>query len=140
MTPSRVLVTEAAARLVRQLRDQYGPLLFHQSGGCCEGTAPMCLRRSGFRVGARDVLLGVIESCPFYVSAAQFPYWAHSQLTIDVVSNGGDSFSLEAADGVRFITRSRVFDDAEMDALDAIGPPPTGPDAMHYATGDASPT
>ncbi len=140
MTPSRVLVTEAAARLVRQLRDQYGPLLFHQSGGCCEGTAPMCLRRSGFRVGARDVLLGVIESCPFYVSAAQFPYWAHSQLTIDVVSNGGDSFSLEAADGVRFITRSRVFDDAEMDAVDAIGPPPTGPDAMHYATGDASPT
>ncbi len=140
MTPSRVLVTEAAARLVRQLRDQYGPLLFHQSGGCCEGTAPMCLRRSGFRVGARDVLLGVIESCPFYVSAAQFPYWAHSQLTIDVVSNGGDSFSLEAADGVRFITRSRVFDDAEMDAVDAIGPPPTGPDAMYHATGDASPT
>ena len=140
MTPSRVLVTEAAARLVRQLRDQYGPLLFHQSGGCCEGTAPMCLRRGGFRVGARDVLLGVIEGCPFYVSAAQFPYWAHSQLTIDVVPNGGDSFSLEAADGVRFITRSRVFDDAEMDALDATGPPPAGPDAMRHATGDAAPT
>lgn len=140
MTPSRVLVTEAAASLARQLRDQYGPLLFHQSGGCCEGTAPMCLRRGGFRVGARDVLLGVIEGCPFYVSAAQFPYWAHSQLTIDVVPNGGDSFSLEAADGVRFITRSRVFDDAEMDALDATGPPPAGPDAMRHATGDAAPT
>jgi len=140
VTPSRVLVTEAAASLARQLRDQYGPLLFHQSGGCCEGTAPMCLRRGGFRVGARDVLLGVIEGCPFYVSAAQFPYWAHSQLTIDVVPNGGDSFSLEAADGVRFITRSRVFDDAEMDALDATGPPPAGPDAMRHATGDAAPT
>ena len=116
--------------LVRQLRDQYGPVLLHQSGGCCEGSAPMCFRRSGFRVGARDVLLGVIEGSPFYVSAAQFPYWANSQLTIDVVSDGGDSFSLEAAEGVRFITRSRVFSDAEMDALDAAGPPPVGPDAM----------
>src|ERR1700760_2075678 len=113
VVPPRVLLTEAAPRLVRQLQDQYGPLLFHQSGGCCEGSAPMCLRRSGFRVGFRDVKLGEIEGCPFYVSAEQFPYWAHSQLTIDVVPNGGDSFSLEAADGVRFITRSRVFTDAE---------------------------
>jgi uncharacterized protein (DUF779 family) len=128
--PERVLSTEVAAALVRQLRDQYGPVLLHQSGGCCEGSAPMCFRRSGFRVGARDVLLGVIEGSPFYVSAAQFPYWANSQLTIDVVPDGGDSFSLEAADGVRFITRSRVFSDAEMDALDAAGPPPVGPDAM----------
>ena len=116
--------------LVRQLRDQYGPVLLHQSGGCCEGSAPMCFRRDGFRVGARDVLLGVIEGSPFYVSAAQFPYWANSQLTIDVVSDGGDSFSLEAAEGVRFITRSRVFSDVEMDALDAAGPPSVGPDAM----------
>ncbi len=140
MAPSRVLVTEAAARLVRQLRDQYGPLLLHQSGGCCEGSAPMCLRRSGFLAGARDVLLGVIEGCPFYVSAAQFPYWAHSQLTIDVVPNGGDSFSLEAAGGARFITRSRVFTDAEMAAVEANGPPATGPEAMRYATGAAPPT
>jgi hypothetical protein len=132
VTPPRVLVTEAAARLVRQLRDRFGPLLYHQSGGCCEGSAPMCLRRGGFRVGARDVLLGVIEGCPFYVSAEQFPYWAHSQLTIDVVPNGGDSFSLEAADGVRFITRSRVFSDAEMDAVDAAGPPLVG----RYEIGD----
>ena len=89
----------------------------------------MCLRRSGFRVGPRDVLLGLIADYPFYVSAEQFPYWAHSQLTIDVVTDGGDSFSLEAAEGVRFITRSRVFSDAEMDAVDAAGPPPVGPDA-----------
>ncbi len=131
--PARVLITEPAGRLVRQLRGQFGPLLFHQSGGCCEGSAPMCLRSSGFRVAARDVLLGMIEGCPFYVSAAQYPYWAHSQLTIDVVRDGGDSFSLEAAEGVRFITRSRVFSDAEMDAVDAAGPPPVGP----YATGAA---
>jgi uncharacterized protein len=129
VVPPRVLVTEAAARLVRQLGDQFGPLLFHQSGGCCEGSAPMCLRRGGFRVSARDVLLGLIADCPFYVSAEQFPYWAHSQLTIDVVADGGDSFSLEAAEGVRFITRSRVFSDAEMDAVDAAGPSPVGPNA-----------
>jgi uncharacterized protein len=124
----RVLVTKEAAQLVRQLHDQHGPLLFHQSGGCCEGSAPMCLRRVDFRIGVRDVLLGAIEGCPFYVSAAQFPYWAHSQLTIDVISDGGDSFSLEAAEGVRFITRSRVLTDAEMDAVDAAGPA-IGPDA-----------
>ncbi len=82
----------------------------------------MCLRRGDFRVGARDVLLGAIEGCPFYVGAAQFPYWAHSQLTIDVLSDGGDSFSLEAAEGVRFITRSRVLTDAEMDTVEAAGP------------------
>jgi uncharacterized protein (DUF779 family) len=117
-----VLITEAAAGLVRQLQDRHGPLLFHQSGGCCEGSAPMCLRRGDFRVGARDVLLGAIEGCPFYVGAAQFPYWAHSQLTIDVLSDGGDSFSLEAAEGVRFITRSRVLTDAEMDTVEAAGP------------------
>jgi uncharacterized protein (DUF779 family) len=106
--PPRVLVTEAAARLVRQLRALYGPLLFHQSGGCCEGSAPMCLRSSGFLVSMRDVKLGEIEGCPFYVSAQQYPYWKDYQLTIDVVAGGGDSFSLEAAGGVRFITLSRM--------------------------------
>ncbi len=129
MAPPRVLITEVAARLVRQLQDQFGSLLFHQSGGCCEGSAPMCLRRGGFRVAARDVFLGMIADCPFYVSAEQFPYWAHSQLTIDVVASGGDSFSLEAAEGVRFITRSRVFSDAEMDAVDAADAPSVGPGA-----------
>ena len=73
----------------------------------------MCLRRSGFRIAARDVLLGVVEGCPFYVGAAQFPYWANCQITLDVTAGGGDSFSLEAADGVRFLVRSRLFSDAE---------------------------
>ena len=120
---------------MRQLRDQYGPLLFHQSGGCCEGSAPMCLRRGGFRVGARDVLLGVIEGCPFYVSAEQFPYWAHSQLTIDVVAGGGDSFSLEAAEGVRFITRSRVFSGCRDGCCRCGRPISCRPQRLNYATG-----
>jgi uncharacterized protein (DUF779 family) len=127
VVPARVLVTEPAARLMRQLLDRFGPLLLHQSGGCCEGSAPMCLRRNDFRVGSRDVLLGWVDGCPFYVSAEHFPYWARSQLTLDVVQDGGDSFSLEAADGVRFIARSRLFTDAEIAALDAAGPLPVGP-------------
>jgi uncharacterized protein (DUF779 family) len=94
------------------LRGQHGPLLFHQSGGCCKGSAPMCLRGSGFRIGSRDVKLGKIEGCPFYVSADQYPYWKGYQLTIDVIEGGGDSFSLEAPDGVRFITLSRMIDQA----------------------------
>jgi uncharacterized protein (DUF779 family) len=117
MMPERVCVTDTAAALVRQLRQQHGELILHLSGGCCEGSAPMCLRRSGFRIGARDVLLGVVEGCPFYVSAAQFPYWANSQITMDVTRDGGDSFSLEAADGVRFLVRSRLFSDAERKEL-----------------------
>jgi uncharacterized protein (DUF779 family) len=128
--PSRVCVTAAAATLLRGLQRQYGPLLLHLSGGCCEGSAPMCLRRESFRVGARDVLLGTAEGVPFYVGAVQFPYWSGCQLTLDVTDGGGDSFSLEAADGVRFLVRSRLFSDAELDALEAAGPPSVGPQAM----------
>jgi uncharacterized protein (DUF779 family) len=130
MMPERVCVTDTAAALLRQLRQQHGDLILHLSGGCCEGSAPMCLRRSGFRIAARDVLLGVVEGCAFHVSAAQFPYWAHCQITLDVTSDGGgDSFSLEAVDGVRFLVRSRLFSDAECDDLDAAGPPLLGPEA-----------
>ena len=127
--PERVCVTDTAAALLRRLRQQHGELILHLSGGCCEGSAPMCLRRSGFRIAARDVLLGVVEGCPFYVSAAQFPYWANCQITLDVTSDGGDSFSLEAVEGTRFLVRSRLFSDAECDELDAAGPPSVGPDA-----------
>lgn len=137
--PERVRVTEAAAALVRRLRRDHGDLILHLSGGCCEGSAPMCFRRGGFRVAARDVLLGVVEGCPFYVGAAQFPYWANCQITLDVTTRGGDSFSLEAADGVRFLVRSRLFSDAEVDELDAAGPPPTGPDASYQAANRPGP-
>jgi uncharacterized protein (DUF779 family) len=141
MMPERVRVTDAAAALLHQLRQQYGELILHLSGGCCEGSAPMCLRRSGFRIAARDILLGVVEDCPFYVSAAQFPYWAHSQITLDVTTDGGgDSFSIEAVDGVRFLVRSRLFSDLECDELDAAGPPSVGPDAAerYVAEGQAA--
>ncbi|HYM68993.1 MAG TPA: DUF779 domain-containing protein [bacterium] len=129
--PVRVVITPQAAALVRRLQEQYGPLMFHQSGGCCDGSAPMCFRRDQFRVGAGDVLLGVIETCPFYIGGAQFETWAYTQLIIDVGPAGGDSFSLEVPEGVRFITRSRVFTDAEAADLDAAGPPPRGPDALN---------
>jgi uncharacterized protein (DUF779 family) len=122
----RVLVTEAAASLIRELRAEHGPLMFHQSGGCCDGSAPMCFPLGEFRVGAQDVKLGAIEGCPFYMSASQFEYWQHTELTIDVVQGRGAGFSLEAPGGVRFLTRSRVFATEELDALAAEGPPPRG--------------
>lgn len=129
--PARVTFTPEAIDLLRKLRENFGPLVLHLSGGCCEGTAPMCFRRSDFRVGPRDVLLGVVDGCPFYVGPAQFQYWANCQLTVDVTTGHGDSFSLEAADGVRFAARSRLFSDQEIGELDAAGPPPAGPDAFH---------
>ncbi len=108
--PPRLLVTAPAAELVRRLRQQHGKLIFHLSGGCCEGSAPMCLRDATFRTGAGDIRLGEVESCPFYVAASHYPVWANTELTLDVLPDGGgDSFSLEAADGARFIVRSRLL-------------------------------
>jgi len=115
----RVEATPAAAALVRELTAEHGPLLFHQSGGCCDGSAPMCFPHNDFRVGQRDVLLGHIEGTPFYMGAQQFEYWKHTHLTIDVVPGRGSGFSLEAPRGVRFLTRSRVFEDWEIAALEA---------------------
>ena len=109
----RVQVTEAAIAVIDRLRAAHGDLLFHQSGGCCDGSAPMCYPLGEFRVGAQDVRLGTIAGCPVYIGAAQFEYWAHTQLIIDVVPGRGSGFSLEAPEGVRFLTRSRVFTDAE---------------------------
>lgn len=121
----RVKVTEEAAALIRSLRQEHGqPLLFHQSGGCCDGSAPMCFMRTDFKVGHADVYLGMIQDTPFYMSASQFEYWKHTELTIDVVPGRGAGFSLEAPRGVRFLTRSRVFDSSELAELDAKGPPP----------------
>jgi len=117
----RVLATEEARALIAQLREAHGPLLFHQSGGCCDGSAPMCFPHDEFRIGGRDVLLGVVEGCPFYMGAAQFDYWKHTQLTLDVVPGRGAGFSLEAPLGVRFIIRSRVLEAAEILELEARG-------------------
>jgi uncharacterized protein (DUF779 family) len=135
--PVRVIFTSRALVLTRELQARFGPVLFHLSGGCCEGSAPMCFRHSDFRVGPRDVLLGTVEGSPFYVGPEQFDYWAYCQLTIDVTKGGGDSFSLEATEGVRFIVQSRLFTAEETAELDASGPPLTGPTADNPATGPA---
>jgi len=125
----RVTATESALTLIRHLKEQHGPLLFHQSGGCCDGSAPMCFCRSEFKIGEHDLLLGWLDDCPFFMSSVQFEYWSHTQLIIDVVPGRGASFSLEIPEGVRFLTRSRLFSDDEADALTAAGPPPAGPSA-----------
>jgi uncharacterized protein len=120
----RVEITEAAAAVVDRLRRTHGALMFHQSGGCCDGSSPMCYPKGDLRVGPQDVFLGEIAGCPFYIGAAQFEYWRHTQLIIDVVPGRGGGFSLEAPEGVRFLTRSRVFTDDEAAELDAAGEPP----------------
>jgi len=122
----RVLVTEAAAQMIARLKTMHGPLMFHQSGGCCDGSAPMCYPAGEFKVGGQDVFLGEIAACKFYIGAAQFEYWRHTQLIIDVVKGRGAGFSLEAPEGFRFLTRSRVFTDDEAEALNAAGEPPRG--------------
>ncbi|MBN1205720.1 MAG: DUF779 domain-containing protein [Myxococcaceae bacterium] len=127
MRVERVSVTPKAEALLRKLQGQYGPLLFHQSGGCCDGSAPMCFPRGDFKIGQEDVYLGTIVDTPFYISGPQFEYWQHTHLTVDVVPGRGSGFSCEAPEGVRFLIRSRVFEDAEFRALQEEGPPPRGP-------------
>ena len=122
----RVLITDAAAAMVERLRTRHGPLMFHQSGGCCDGSAPMCYPAGEFKVGRQDVLLGAIADCRFYIGAAQFEYWRHTQLIIDVTPGRGAGFSVEAPEGVRFLTRSRVFTDEEAAELALAGEPPRG--------------
>jgi len=130
MPVSRVSHTPAAAALIDKLRAVHGSLFFHQSGGCCDGSAPMCYPLGEFRIGQRDVYLGSIAGCPFYISGPQFEYWQHTHLIIDAVPGRGGGFSLEAPEGLRFLTRSRVFTEDELDELERAGPPACGPEAM----------
>ncbi|MCP5419989.1 MAG: DUF779 domain-containing protein [Gammaproteobacteria bacterium] len=109
----RVVATEATIELIQSLQKQHGPLMFHQSGGCCDGSSPMCYPAGEFKVGGQDVLLGEIGGCSFFMGAAQFEYWKHTQLIIDVVPGRGGMFSLEGPEGKRFLTRSRLFTDEE---------------------------
>ncbi|UPL19336.1 DUF779 domain-containing protein [Microbacterium aurugineum] len=118
-TQQRVDVTEAAASLVRELTVQHGPLMFHQSGGCCDGSAPMCFPVGMFLIGEGDVLLGnldvgLADSVEVYMSQSQFEYWKYTHLTIDVVPGRGAGFSVEGPTGMRFLIRSRMLDDAEL--------------------------
>ncbi len=117
-TIERVIATPAALELLATLVAQHGPVLFHQSGGCCDGSAPMCFPINEFMVGSVDVKLGTIGDAPFYMSESQFAYWQHTQLIIDAVPGNGGMFSLERPTGLRFLTRSRLYDDSESAWLD----------------------
>ena len=117
--PLRVELTSDAEELLRTLYKAHGPLMFHQSGGCCDGSSPMCYPAGEFRVGGQDVLLGELvvagiqEPIGFWMSASQFEYWKHTHLTVDVVDGRGGGFSLETPEGKRFLIRSRLFSQAE---------------------------
>jgi uncharacterized protein (DUF779 family) len=118
----RVAVTPEAAELIRRLRADHGPLMFHQSGGCCDGSSPMCYPAGEFITAEADVLLGDLdvggpETVPVWMSRSQFAYWSHTHLTIDVVPGRGAGFSLESPTGKRFLIRSRLFTDEEADQL-----------------------
>jgi uncharacterized protein (DUF779 family) len=116
--PERVAVSGEAAELIRRLTGLHGPVMFHQSGGCCDGSSPMCYPQGEFRTGDSDVHLGDLDvgldrEVPVWMSRSQFQYWKHTHLTIDVVKGRGAGFSLEAPEGVRFLVRSRLFTDEE---------------------------
>jgi uncharacterized protein (DUF779 family) len=119
--PLQVLATAAAIELIEALKAKHGELMFHQSGGCCDGSSPMCYPRGEFLIGDSDVLLGEVDETPFYISRPQFEYWKHTQLTLDVVPGRGGMFSLEGPEGVRFLIRSRVFREEEIESLRAAG-------------------
>lgn len=119
--PEQVTRTAAAEELMDRLAAKHGPLMFHQSGGCCDGSSPMCYPLGEFLVGDSDVLLGTLGDAPFYMSRSQFEYWKHTQLILDVVPGRGGMFSLENPEGVRFLIRSRVFTDEEIAALRDAG-------------------
>ena len=119
--PEQVRSTPAAEALMGKLKAKHGPLMFHQSGGCCDGSSPMCYPRGEFLVGDHDVLLGTLDGTPFYISGPQFGYWKHTELTLDVVPGRGGMFSLDNGEGIRFHIRSRVFTDAEIAALRDAG-------------------
>jgi uncharacterized protein len=133
--PARALITRDAANLLSRLQDRHGALMFHQSGGCCDGSSPMCYPDGEFLVGDRDVLLAVLDvgadGVPVWISGPQFDAWKHTQLVIDVVPGRGGGFSMEAPEGMRFLSRGRAFTDAERQLLEA-SPAVTGAD---YARG-----
>ena len=133
--PPRVLITETAAALLRGLAGRHGPVLIHQSGGCCDGSSPMCYPDGEFMVGDRDVLLGIVEGAPVWISGPQFEAWKHTQLVIDAVPGRGGGFSMEAPEGMRFLSRGRAFTPDERERLDAE-PPLRGAD---YAEGKRPP-
>lgn len=116
--PPRVTATDAARELLAQIEDRHGEVLIHQSGGCCDGSSPMCYQRGEFRIGERDVLLGQIDGTPVYIGGLQFEAWKHTQLILDAVSGRGGMFSLDNGTERRFLVRSRTFSNEELAALE----------------------
>jgi uncharacterized protein (DUF779 family) len=118
-------VTDQAAELLRRLTKQHGDLMFHQSGGCCDGSSPMCFADGDFILGDVDVHLGDLDvgldrAIPVYMSQSQYEYWKHTHITIDVVKGRGAGFSVEAPEGVRFLIRSRLLSDQESEVLGLV--------------------
>lgn len=116
----RVTISEEARAVVKELKSKFGNLMFHQSGGCCDGSQPMCFEKGDFKVGNSDVCLGTIEDCEFWMSKDQFEYWQYTQLNIHISKGRGSSFSLEIPMGLRFLTQSRMFTDAELKDLEPL--------------------
>ena len=120
MAYARVTASDKAVELIDILREIHGSLMFHQSGGCCDGSSPMCFALGEFRVGGNDVLLGEVNHCPFYMDKDQFKYWQNTHLTVDVTEGRGSSFSLEIPMGLRFVVVSRLFRDEELADLTTV--------------------
>lgn len=120
MSFSRISLTPAAFEVIEQLKERYGPLMFHQSGGCCDGSSPMCFENGDFKVGASDIWIGEVDGCPFWMHSDQFEYWQHTHLTLDVTEGRGASFSLEIPMGIRFLIRSRLLSEEELQDLTPV--------------------
>jgi uncharacterized protein len=116
----RVDVTPEAVKVINDLKARFGELMFHQSGGCCDGSSPMCFEKGDFKIGSSDVKIGEVEGCEFFMSISQFEYWQHTHLTLDVTPGRGSSFSIEIPMGIRFIIRSRLYTDEEMKDLEPV--------------------
>ena len=116
----RVDITEEAKEIVDQLKERHGDLMFHQSGGCCDGSSPMCLEKGDLLLNENDVWLGTVHGCEFFMSRDQFEYWKHTHLLVDITKGRGSSFSLEIPLGVRFVIKSRMFKPEELDDLQPI--------------------
>ena len=120
MKKTRVDITPEAFDIVEQMKEQHGELIFHQSGGCCDGSSPMLLSKEDFYIDESDILLGEVASVPFYMNQDQYEYWKHTHLTVDITKGRGSSFSLEIPMGLRFVIKSRMFKPEEAKALPAL--------------------
>jgi uncharacterized protein (DUF779 family) len=123
MKAERVSATEKAKEVIARLKQKHGDLMFHQSGGCCDGSSPMCFAKGDFMVGSRDLCLGEIEGCKFYMAADQFEYYKNSHIVVDVTKGRGSSFSLEIPLGLRFVAVSRILKDEELADLRPVVSP-----------------